>query len=95
MRYLIALPAFLFLASCQSPAKMQAQDQAFCQSIGATGNMYAQCMMQRDATRRQERASRSAALMATSAQMMTAAQPRPATTTTCNRVGGYVVCNTN
>jgi len=95
MRYLPAFLALLPLAACQSPAQRQASDDAYCRSIGATGNMYAQCMMQRDTARRQDRASQSAALMALSGQMMTAAQPRPTTTTTCSRVGGYVVCNTN
>ena len=91
-----SMAAMFLLASCQSPAKMQAQDEAFCRSIGATENMYVQCMMQRDASRQADRAdrlNRSAALMAASAQVMATPQPRP-TTTTCNKVGQSVVCNT-
>lgn len=94
MRLIVAFASLAILASCQSPARMQAADAQFCRNIGATGNMYAQCMMQRDATRQAERSarlSRSAALMSASAQVMS--QPRPMTTTTCNRVGQSVVCN--
>lgn len=96
MRYLIALPALLLLSACQSAAQRQASDDTYCKSIGATGNMYAQCMMQRDALAqqdRQARLARSAAMLSASAQIMSTPQPRP-TTTTCRRVGQQVVCNT-
>lgn len=97
MRHLLAVPALLvLLTSCQSSTQRQASDDAYCKSIGATGNMYAQCMMQRDTLAqqdRQARLARSAAMLSASAQIMSTPQPRP-TTTTCNRVGSGVVCNT-
>lgn len=92
MRYIIALPAFLLLTACQSPAQRQASDDSYCKSIGASGDMYAQCRMQQDANR-QDRARRSAAMMIAGAQIMSTPQPRP-TTTTCRRMGQQVVCNT-
>lgn len=87
-----ALFSFVFLAACQSPAQRQAADDAYCKSIGATGDMYAQCRMQQDAVR-QDNARRSAAMMMAGAQMMSAPPPRQSATT-CSRVGSNVVCNT-
>lgn len=94
MRRASAIACLILLASCQSLAQQQASDDAYCKSIGATGNMYAQCMMQRDAMAqqaRQDRRARSLAMLSASQQIM--ATPRP-TTTTCSRVGQQVVCNT-
>lgn len=89
-----AIACLSLLYSCQSPAQRQASDDAYCKSIGATGNMYAQCMMQRDALAqqdRQARRARSLAMLSASQQIM--APPPRMTTTTCQRVGQQVVCN--
>jgi len=98
MRQLLAVPALLLLASCQSPAQRQVADANFCRSIGAgQGPAYTQCMMQRDALAqqdRQARLARSAAMLSASAQIMSTPKPRPMTTTTCRRMGQQVVCNT-
>lgn len=92
MRSIVFLIALLPLAGCQSPAQRQASDDGYCKSIGASGDMYAQCRMQRDAAR-QDQARRSEAMMLAGAQIM-AAPPPHQSTTTCNRVGQSVVCNT-
>lgn len=84
--------AAALLSSCQSPARHEARDDAYCKSIGASGDMYAQCRMQQDANR-QDRARRSAAMMIAGAQIMSTPQPRPMTTTTCRRYGQQVICN--
>jgi hypothetical protein len=96
MRRISLIAMLLPLAACQSPAERQVADANFCRSIGAQGPAYTQCMMQRDAMNRQEqqeRLARSAAMLSASAQIMSQPQPRP-TTTTCNRIGQSVVCNT-
>lgn len=89
----------IFAAGLISGCQMaQKRDAAYCNSIGATGNMYAQCMMQRDDARMR----RSQMLIANGNAMVQAGQsPAPAPiistprTTICRPYMGTVVCNSN
>lgn len=90
-RAAVSLACLSLLVSCQSTQQRQASDDAYCKSIGATGNMYAQCMIQRDYMRAAD-LDRRRAMLAASAQIMSTPAPRQ-TTTTCHQVGGNVVCN--
>ncbi len=53
----IAVPTLVMLAliplpGCQTSPQQTASDQAYCQSIGATGNGLAQCVIYKDQARR-------------------------------------------
>jgi uncharacterized lipoprotein YajG len=89
---LFAVVALLTLCGCQAAQQRHfATDKQYCQSIGATGDTFSQCMMSRD----QQRQQRYQSMLQAGAQINSLSQPRPITTTTCFRTGDTVTCHAN
>lgn len=96
--FILAISA-LALTSCQQARERRQaarvnQDGAFCNSIGATGPAFTQCMLQRDShNQANDRAS-----VAAQQQAINNAINQPwvqrQTTTTCRQVGIQTVCQT-
>ena len=102
MKQIFILITALSLSGCNTPerqARNQAEDQAYCQSIGATGEGFAGCMMYRDQARRDERQRRSDAFNAANAALQKFVADESAkykqTVTTCQPFGGSVRCTSN
>lgn len=87
------------LTGCQQARVEQRHNQnlAYCNSIGATGNAFAQCMMNRDAVDRaddQIRAANQASAMSRLNQQMILSQPPRPQITNCNRTALGMTCTT-
>jgi len=89
MRTRLALACMLAIPVLPSCTNVREKDAAYCRSLGVSdGSQLAQCVANQDLARSQ----RSLAAIHAGNAMIQASQPRPMTTTTCNRVGNQVVC---
>lgn len=96
-RMVVFALAALGVVGCASPEQIAAQDDAQCRSYGVRPGMpqYVNCRMMLANQRDARSARASDALMSTGLQMMQNSQPRPTTTTICNRTHTGVICNSN
>ena len=101
MRGILIAFALLALSGCVSDEEAMMQDHGFCYGIGAKGDTYAQCMMQRQNGRAVEKQARNEAIARFGAdlqrqqeqQQMINAMNRPKMTT-CNQFGRQINCTT-
>lgn len=96
--------AVFTLASCQTPAQLQAARQKQLEGMCATYGIqpgdpsFSECMMQADAALRMQEAQRSAALGALGGQLLQQSGPRylpsQPISTSCYQAGATVQCTT-
>lgn len=100
MRGILVSLALLALTGCVSDEEAMMQDHGFCHGIGAKGDTYAQCMMQRQngraiETQRRRQAYADLSRSIQQQQLINQMNQPRITSTTCNRMGaGTVHCTT-
>ena len=101
MRGILVALALLGLVGCVSDEEAMVQDHGFCNSIGAKGDTYAQCMMQRKYSRDTDKQNRreayarfSQSIQQQQQQQQLINQMNRPRNTTCHRFGNQISCNT-
>jgi hypothetical protein len=97
MRGILVAFALLALTGCVSDEEAMVQDHGFCHGIGAKGDTYAQCMMQRQNSRAietQRRRQAYADLSRSIQQQQMINQMNRPKMTTCNQFGSQINCTT-